>query len=158
MILATHALTGAVIGKNVESPFLVIIISFIVHYLMDSLRHGEYFDSRFAKLKDTWWRVALDLSIPIITLSTFAYFENPGPLEMRNILLGSFFSMLPDGFTLIFWKYPRNSLLSQIKKFHETFHRYGRFPKFSPERQWTFRNAWNDIWISLLAIIILFFC
>lgn len=156
MILSTHALTGAVIGKNIENPYLVITLALVFHYLMDSLRHGEYFDSRIANIKNTWWKVALDIVFPFAIVISYFYFNAPEHRQTGNIILGMFFSMFPDGLTLIHWKFPKNRLLKSIKKFHGICHRYDKFPQFSTERQWTLRNARNDILISLLAIGLLF--
>jgi len=155
MILATHALVGAAIGKNIENPYLVILLSLIVHFLLDSFRHGEYFDSRIATIKDTTWKILLDLSTAGIVLLFFALSAHPNFSTARNILLGAFFSMLPDFFTVLFWKF-HWKILAEIKKFHSFCHRYSRFSKFSLERQWTLRNATNDIFFSILAIFLLF--
>jgi hypothetical protein len=157
MILATHALTGAVIGKNFNNPGLIIILSLAAHFLMDALRHGEYFDSRTARVKNTAWKVALDLSAAFLTILIFIYFKNPDFETMRNIFLGMFISALPDGLTLLHWKFPVFKSLKKLKQFHDWTHYYSRFPKHSPERQWTLRNARNDILISLACIVILFF-
>jgi hypothetical protein len=155
MILATHALTGAVIGKNIESPVLIIILSLAIHFIMDGLRHGEYFDSRIATTKDTWWKVALDLSAGLLLILSAIFFQKINLTQTINVLLGTFFSMFPDLLTILYWKF-HFPLLGKIKKFHALCHRYDKFPKYSPERLWTFRNSLNDITISLLAIILLF--
>ncbi|MFZ2188597.1 MAG: hypothetical protein WAV73_03505 [Candidatus Moraniibacteriota bacterium] len=156
MILATHALTGAVIGKNIESPVLIIILSLAVHFIMDGLRHGEYFDSRVATTKDTWWKVALDLSAGLLLILSAIFFQKLSLTQTINVLLGAFFSTFPDLLTLLFYCKIRLPFLVKIKKFHALCHRYDKFPKYSPERLWTFRNSLNDIIISLLAIILLF--
>lgn len=155
MILATHALTGMVIGKNVPSPLAIIILSLVLHYIMDSFRHGEYFDSRFATLKDAAWKVMLDLSFAGSILLVYLFYTRPDLITFRNILIGSFFSMLPDLITALYWKF-KSPFLKPILKLNEFSHRYGRFPKFSPERQWSLRNAINDILISAVAIILFF--
>lgn len=155
MILATHALTGAVIGKNVDDPFLIIFFSLAIHYVMDSFRHGEYFDSRVATVEDTAWKVISDLSFAgIILLIYFAYLE-PDFHTFINVLIGAFFSMFPDLLSILYWKF-RFRIFYLLMEFHAFAHRYGRFPKFSPERQWTPRNALNDILISTIMIILLF--
>ena len=155
MILTTHALTGAVIGKNIGNPWIVVILSLVVHFIMDGFRHGEYFDSRTATIKDTAWKIILDLSFSGIIILGFLFFYKPAFQITRNILLGSFFSMFPDLLTVLFWKF-KWDILGKIKDFHVFCHRYSRFPKFSKERQWTLRNATNDILFSLLAIIFIF--
>jgi hypothetical protein len=155
MILATHALTGAVIGKNIENPLVIIAFSLIVHFVMDGFRHGEYFDSRVATIKDTWWKIALDLFSGLAVIFSVIYFQKPSIIQAGNILLGAFSSMFPDLLTVFYWKF-HFPLLGKIKKFHALSHRYGHFPKYSQERMWTLRNSVNDIIISLSAIILLF--
>ncbi|MEI6587499.1 MAG: hypothetical protein WCO05_00965 [Candidatus Moraniibacteriota bacterium] len=156
MILVTHALTGAAIGKNIENPFLIIILSLAIHFIMDGLRHGEYFDDRIASIKTTWWKVTLDLFSGFLIILSALYFQKANFEQVRNILLGSFFSMFPDLLTLLFYCKIRLPFLAKIKKFHSLSHRYDRFPKYSKERMWTLRNSINDLAISLLATILLF--
>lgn len=154
MILTTHALTGAVIGKNINNPWVVIALSLIVHYLMDGIRHAEYFDDRIARIKDTWWKVAIDLLIGSLIICLSVLITAPDEQTIRNMVLGAFFSILPDGLTLIYW-FSGKKFLTGIKAFHSLAHRYDRNPKHSPERQWNLRNARNDIIISAIAIILL---
>ncbi|MFZ2192949.1 MAG: hypothetical protein WAV31_01785 [Candidatus Moraniibacteriota bacterium] len=155
MILTTHALTGAVIGKNISNPWIIIILSLIIHFIMDSFRHGEYFDSRTATIKDTAWKIILDLSFSGVIILSFLFFYKPDFHITRNVLLGSFFSIFPDLLTVLFWKF-KWSFLGRIKNFHAFCHRYSRFPAFSHERQWTLRNALNDILLSLIALVFIF--
>ena len=155
MILTTHALTGAVIGKYVKDPWLVVLISLVVHYAMDSIRHAEYFDDRIAKLKDTWWKVALDLLIPFSIIYFYIFSSQLDYKTAENIILGSFFSVLPDGLTLVYW-FSGKKYFVRIKEFHSWAHRYNKCPKHSPERQWSLRNATNDIIISAVAVLLLF--
>jgi hypothetical protein len=155
MILSTHALVGAAIGKNISNPWLIVALSLVVHFILDSFRHGEYFDSRTATIKSASWKVLLDLSLGGAIILFFILSTHSDFLITRNILLGAFFSMFPDLLTIIFWKF-KWKILDHIKKFHSFAHRYSRFPKFSPQRQWTLRNATNDILFSAIAILLLF--
>jgi hypothetical protein len=154
MILTTHALSGAVIGKNVGNPYLVILLSIIVHFAMDQLRHGEYVEvfSKNTSIKNSGWKVLLDFSTGAILIGTFLFFSSDN-LNIFNVLLGSFFSILPDFITALYWKF-RWKILEKYYKFHSGIHKYSRF---APEREWTFRNARNDILISFIAIILLLF-
>lgn len=156
MILTTHALTGAVIGKNIENPFIIIVLSLIIHYLMDTLRHGEYLD-RNSTTKETLWKVFLDISIGLTTIGLILYISyifNPlNDFNIFNILLGSFFSMFPDLLTFLYWKV-NVKFLKKIFDFHAWMH---KFPPFSPERNWTIKNSINDILISIIAIALLLF-
>jgi hypothetical protein len=155
MILTTHALAGAVIGKNIQNPWIIILASLTVHYFLDGFRHGEYFDERVATVKNTWWKVALDLAVGFFIIIAFLIIKHPKTTEIINILLGSFFSLLPDFVTLMHWTFKKNKTLAKIKSFHAWAHRYSKFPKHSKERQWTLRNAANDILISATAILLL---
>lgn len=155
MILATHALVGAAIGKNINNPWMIIALSLAFHFIMDGFRHGEYFDDRIATLRTTWWKVALDLALGLLIIFSTIYWQKSSIIQTRNILLGAFTSMFPDLLTVLYWKF-HFKFLEKIKKFHAIFHRYGRFPKYGKERQWTLRNAFNDLLFSLIAIILLF--
>jgi hypothetical protein len=155
MILATHALTGAVIGKNVADPWMIVLFALAVHFTMDSFRHGEYvesFDSN-TTVKDTWWKILLDLSLAGSILIFWIWSQEIGLPTFQNVALGIFFSLLPDGLTVLFWKF-KLSWLAPVYRFHDFVH---RSTHFSQERAWTLRNARNDIFISALAIIILFY-
>jgi len=156
MILTTHALTGAVIGKTINSVPLIILLSIVIHYTMDSFRHAEYFDDRIATVKSTWWKIALDILTGLIIIFLYIYYAQPSFIIIRNILLGTFISMFPDLLTVLHWKFKKIPILPQIKKFHSWAHRYSKFPKYGSERQWNLRNARNDILISSAAITILF--
>jgi hypothetical protein len=157
MILTTHALTGAVIGKYIDNPAIIIATSLGIHFMMDTLRHGEYFNSRTATIKNTWWKIAIDLTVGLSAIFLFILVKHPGVRLIQNIFIASFTSLLPDGLTLIYWKYPKIKILAIIKDFHGWAHCYGRSPRFSPERQWTWRNAVNDIVISAVALFSLIF-
>jgi hypothetical protein len=155
MILATHALIGAAIGKNIDNPLIIITLSLVLHFTMDSFRHGEYFDSRTASIKTAWWKVALDLASGLFIIFLAIYLQKPSIIQTRNILLGAFTSMFPDLLTVLYWKF-HSKFLEKIKKFHAFCHRYDRFPQYGKERQWTLRNVVNDLLFSIIAIILLF--
>lgn len=149
MILSTHALVGAVIGKNISNPWLIIIVSIAFHFLIDTFRHGEYLDQK-SKWTD-FWKVAVDIVIGGLIIVIIAHFSNFSKIEMRNVSIGVFFSMFPDFLTLLNWKLGVKSL-RKYYDFHGQLHKY---PRFSPERIFNLRNATNDIAISVIAIIFL---
>lgn len=155
MILTTHALTGAALGKNIDSLLILVPAALVLHYVLDGLRHGEYFDIRSASFKEKFWKISLDIFSASVLTFFLAYFFVTAAETAQNILIGSFFSLLPDGLTLLLWTlFPRSKILKKIKLFHERAHRYRKFPKHSPERQWTWRNTRNDIFASATAITI----
>jgi len=148
MLLTTHALTGAVIGKNLNNPYAIVAISIAVHFILDTFRHGEYLNP-----KSKWnefWKVAIDLAIAASLIGLVIIFFSD-PTQVKNILLGSFFAMLPDFLTLLYWK-----LNFKFLKFYYDFHGWlHRHEQFSKETEFTLRNAANDIIVSILMIAIL---
>ncbi|MDD3498381.1 MAG: hypothetical protein PHH24_02665 [Candidatus Moranbacteria bacterium] len=157
MILTTHALTGAVIGKNLDGPYLIIIVSIAIHYLMDTLRHGEYLNNK-SSTKETLWKVFLDIFAGLTIIALILYYNyntsnNLNSFNISNISLGVFFSMFPDFLTFLYWKM-NFKFLKKLYDFHTWIHKY---PPFSPQRAWNFQNSINDIFISATAIVLLLF-
>lgn len=155
MILVTHELVGAAIGEKIHNPWLIVIFSLAMHFVLDTFRHGEYvesFDSLVA-FKNTWRKVVLDFLTGMVIIIIYLVIRKPDAFIVKNICLGVFFSVIPDFITFIYWKY-RFALLEKYYAFHSKFlHSY--LPGV-PERAWNLQNAANDIIISLIAIIILF--
>ena len=156
MILSTHALVGAAIGKNIPNPWFIIPISICVHYLLDGLRHGEYLDIRRDQFKDMYWKVLIDLSIGYGLVAAYAISFNLDTTAIFNVGLGTLISQLSDLLTLFHRYLPKNKLLGIFRDIHGWAHRYDRNPKYSPERQWTLRNTVNDMLVFVLALVILF--
>ena len=152
MILATHALTGAALGKYVGKTWILILLSIILHYALDTFRHGEYLD-RHSKTKEAAWKVAIDAGAGAILIFIIFFSAKLSLPVLRNMLIGAFFSMLPDLLTFLYWK-GGVKFLKKPFEFHAWVHPY---PPFSKERDWNLRNARNDIIISAVAIILLLF-
>lgn len=154
MTSTVHILTGAVIGKNIESPYLVITISIALHFLMDHLRHGEYVEvfDKNTSVKKSGWKVLLDIILGLSIILLFIHLKKLETWQTKNIIVGIFFSTLPDIITFLYWKF-RWKFLEKYYAFHSWCHKY---PRFSKEREWNWRNSFNDIIISLLAISLLF--
>jgi hypothetical protein len=151
MTLVTHELVGAAIGAKIHNPWLIIIFSLAMHFVLDTFQHGEYaesFDSKVA-FKNTWWKVALDFFAGIIVIIVYLLIKRPDVFAIKNIFIGVFFSIIPDFITLIYWKY-RSAFLKKYYAFHSKF-LHSCLPG-SKERLWNFRNAINDIIISAIAI------
>lgn len=97
MILTTHALVGAALGKNIDNLWILIPVSIIVHFILDTFRHGEYIETSDKKMtfRNTWWKVCLDISATLIFLALFLIFGKLSPTQSRNVLIGSFFQLFP---------------------------------------------------------------
>ena len=152
MILTTHILSGAVLGANVQNPYAVAGLAVAMHFALDLLPHGDYLDKK-SKLRE-FWKVALDLAIGLGTVAAILFFRGEtSTANLQNITIGIFFSLLPDGTTLLYWKMGVK-FLKPIYVFHQKLH---RAPDFSPKRQFRLKNNFFDILISLISLISLIF-
>lgn len=144
MILATHALVGAAIGKNIGNPLVIIPVSLAAHYTLDTIRHGDYIENA-SDLKKNSWKVFLDLLIGFSIIFSIIYIKDFNQAEVKNILLGMFFSLLPDLLTFLFWKSSLR-ILGVPYRFHVWIHEY-----FQPEEtNFSVKNALNDIFFRRL--------
>lgn len=153
MILITHSLVGAALGKNIGNPWIVAVIAIPLHYILDAFRHGEYVETMDSKtsIKNTWWKILLDFLGAITIPFLIADFKHFSISTLESMFVGMFFSTIPDAITVLYWKF-RTPFLQKIYRFHAWCH---RFPRLSKEREWNFRNARNDIIFSVLAILLL---
>ncbi len=154
MILATHILTGTLIGAKIKNPFAIIAVSIIVHYLLDVIPHGEYLNrkSKFAK---TWWKVTLDIFLGLF-LSGIILFSQGWIFEkamLGRIILAIFFSLLPDLTTLIYML-SKEKVLKSLYRFNQWVHGYDD-NSTSPE--FTFKNFHYEFAINLIALVLLIF-
>ncbi len=151
MILSTHALVGATLGKEIDNAWILIPLSIVVHFFLDSFRHGEYLD-RNSKFKKVWWKATIDVILALCVITLFIYINRFNVLKIKTIILGVFFSLFPDFLTLLYWEL-NFKFLERISRFHNWIHKY---PPFAKEREWNLRNGLNDILISAVSIAILF--
>lgn len=150
MILTTHILSGAVLGANVKNPYAVAGLAVALHFALDLLPHGDYLNKKSSLWE--FWKVALDLAIGFsIVAAIFLHQGFASTADLRNIIIGIFFSLLPDGTTFLYWRMGMK-FLKPIKIFHEKLHRY---PEFSPESEFRLKNNLWDILISLISLITL---
>jgi len=153
MILTTHALIGAAIGKNIDNPWLVMALAFSTHFLLDSFRHGEYLDASKKQTMRDWMHVAMDIAFGMSIVFLSLALSEFNMKVIFNTLLGSFFGALPDLLSLLYVKF--NFRITKI--FADFAMRVHPYPMGSPETLWTLRNAVNDIIFSLIAIFLLFY-
>ncbi|OGI25765.1 MAG: hypothetical protein A3J76_00885 [Candidatus Moranbacteria bacterium RBG_13_45_13] len=150
MILTTHILSGALVGAEIKNPFYVAIVSVMLHFLIDLFPHGDYLNKK-SRLWE-FWKVAVDLAVGLGIVFAIIFFRNStgNTTLLANIGIGIFFSLLPDGTTLLYMigmKY-----FKPIYNFHQKLH---LAPDFSPEREFRLKNNLWDILISLISLYFL---
>lgn len=151
MVLTTHALTGAALGKYVRDPLILIPLAIITHFTLDTFRHGEYLN-RNSTVVNTWWKVAIDLAIGNGIILAYTLTQHPPAEIITPMLIGTFFSMFPDLLTVLYWKLGFR-FLKKLFNFHAWVHPY---PKGDLRYDWTLRNAINDIVFCSIAIVLIF--
>ncbi|EKE20092.1 MAG: hypothetical protein ACD_8C00056G0017 [uncultured bacterium] len=151
MILTTHALVGAALGKYVSNPWIITLIAIPLHYFLDTFRHGEYLGQK-SKMKEVVGKVAFDIFSGLLIVLFYIFFSHPTVPLVKTILFGAFISMFPDFITFLHWKMGV-PYLAKIYQFHQWVH---KFQRGSKERAWTLRNTTNDIIFSAIAILLLF--
>jgi hypothetical protein len=152
VILTTHILSGAVLGREINNPYAVAGLAIAVHFALDLLPHGDYLNKK-SKLRE-FWKVALDLAIGLGAVAAILFFRD-GALtaNIQNIAIGIFFSLLPDGTTFLYWKMGMK-FLKPVYDFHQKLHLI-HYPDFAPERRFKLKNNLFDILISLVSLITL---
>ncbi|MCX6762927.1 MAG: hypothetical protein NT093_04070 [Candidatus Moranbacteria bacterium] len=152
MTLATHIITGTVIGTKLNNPLAIASAAIVFHFLLDALPHGDYVNEK-STLRD-WWKEAISLSIGLsVAFFSIAAHGIPEWAILKNILIAIFFSLLPDA-THFMYRFMKMNFLRPIKNFHESLHYY---PNGSPQREFRLKNEYWEIGIALISVLILLF-
>jgi len=135
MILASHAIIGAALGRISPSPILSLFLGLLSHYTADAIPHWEYnvpslsgantLPHNKEKKKS---RFTLDTSLAILDLIlgillAFALFKNDIGESGRflSIAAGIAGGVLPDGFQFLYLFFKREPLTTH-QKFHDAIH------------------------------------
>lgn len=152
MILTTHALTGAAIGKYINNPLAIAGFSIVLHYTMDILKHGDYYEEK-RTLFQGFAKEFSDLLIAGALIFLICYIDKSSKSEIYLMLWGAGWSLLPDLLTLIYDKF-NIKLLAPAYKLNRWIH---NLFYTDAERAWNLKNLTNDFIISGTAIILLLF-
>ena len=106
MILAIHAITGAVLASESQNIWAAAVIGLVSHYFLDSIPHIEYKiqdiqHGNFRSAIKEFITVFIDLATALLVIIFFVY--NFSYHQIILTLTGAFFAILPDG--LVFWDY-----------------------------------------------------
>jgi len=162
MIITPHLIVGAAIGAKTHNLGLIIILGLLSHWIMDKIPHWDYsisenieFFRKTRKVKyllKPFLKLSLDALIGLIFVFFITY-KNIRSSEMPYIVIGVFFSTLPD-ITLF------SSLLFTSEKFSQkyfAFHKkYLHFKHKEKEGKLTFLGLTTEIIIVLIAIALFF--
>lgn len=93
MLSTAHLVTGAVIGKYVNDPWQIFILSVMMHFVLDMLPH---WDPKFVKNRSWFLKGSIDLLIGFL----LCFWLLGGSLN-ANTMLGMLSSILPDVMTMM---------------------------------------------------------
>jgi len=147
MLLTPHILTGAVIITKVQNPILGLILAFLSHYFLDLFPQKEY---SISNIKGRNWKSSLldflkvfsDIFLGLVAIFLITDYS-------CLILIAVFLSILPDGFSFLYFVFPKNRLLKKHWKLHTAINLIWD-NKISPS--W---GVFSQVIVSLTAIIFL---
>jgi hypothetical protein len=124
MLLATHSIVGAFIGKEIDYPPLAFLFGIISHILLDAIPHADGPDDKPGQ-KETdpisfaqYALVAVDIAVGLIV---FIYLNSEEELS-SSAIWGAIGSILPDALDNVpFYSGKLRSIFSPMKLFHQ-FH------------------------------------
>ncbi len=152
MILLVHILFGAAIGSIIINTPLAIFLAFLSHYFLDLFPHIEY-NIEISNKKQ--WGEKL-WSITKIAIDFFSGLLLIFLLSKNNstIYICAFFSIIPDGLTVLSNYFPNKFLMFHYKLHTKVIH-FLKYKKISPGRADIFGRILSQILILILSIIIL---
>ncbi|MEK7507979.1 MAG: hypothetical protein AAB602_02760 [Patescibacteria group bacterium] len=135
MILASHAIIGAAVGRLFPlSPFYGFLAGLLSHYAMDAIPHWEYTLPSISKRKKLGSGnvlvrevifTGIDFAVGIA--AAFAIFpiglEDPGILSISFGIIGGVF---PDALQFLYFFY-KGEPIRMHQKFHDTIHASRKF-------------------------------
>lgn len=148
MILLPHMLAGAALANLWPNNYWVILLALISHFLMDVIPHWEYLDIGFS-IKKAIPKIVLDLFVGLLLVYFSAGFS-------WWVLMSVFFSLLPDGFILLYAL--RKS--SRYLRVYFDFNHYWHFILWSAEKQKQMWFGWkilSQAAVIVISIIIILF-
>jgi len=143
MILTPHIIVGAVIGAKIKKPFLIIILGFLSHFILDAIVHWDY-PMRLSN-------VLIDVLIGILIVFLVARKKNIlNRHYVPYIILGIFASLLPD---FLWWinAFVNNELLNNYTDLHHGIHYLNE-----KEGVITFLGLFSQVVVVIISLLLLF--
>lgn len=136
MLLMSHTAMGILISAVTSNPILGSAISFMSHYVLDTVPHeskeelfyvpphrDEWSDEIKNKLHNRKKTSVIDLLFSILLIAVYVFYSNLLNLTQITMLLTViFFSILPDILTIIYLRYPVK-VLSKHYDLHYKIHK-----------------------------------
>ncbi|MDD5731335.1 MAG: hypothetical protein PHU42_00335 [Patescibacteria group bacterium] len=127
MVISSHFLAGAAIGKATGNPILAVVFGFALHFIMDLVPHWNYGYKHLKKIK-TLILVLLDPFLAFALFVTIGILRGYNSATWIAAFLGGAACALPDLIELII-RILKIKPLSFFLKFHRNVHWFDEKPK-----------------------------
>lgn len=120
MYVFVHVCLGALIGILTGNYIATAALSFLSHFVLDSILHWQYFFASKSYQKGAVYSVLSDLFISLVMIFLIAKITDPS--LHRLIIVGAAFSALPDLDDVIFFFLPkdkRNRIISAMQRYQD---------------------------------------
>jgi len=120
-----HVLFGCLLGKNLDSISLIIVLAFLSHFLLDLMPHwdGTFNKDKFSKTgKANITKRDFFIHIADMVLAALMLILVYNSFESKRIIFGAIFSLLPDLIKVgYFTPIRKNKWYMQYLKLHAFF-------------------------------------
>ena len=123
MLMAVHAGAGAVIGELSQTAFSAFTLSFLLHFLMDFIPHGDHaiVENHFQKKNriPTYTFILSDLIVSLVFILALSFSQVS--FNKTLVLWGVFGGILPD-FLVAIYQVTKVRFLKGFNDFHYFVH------------------------------------
>lgn len=152
MLLVAHILAGAAIGYKVHNYWLVFILSFISHFIMDAIPHREYdVESLKNGLNRKSFGDFLQVLTDLIIGTGLVLWLTWDSSFITYVMIGMLAAVVPDLLTFFYWQ-TKTPYLKALTDFH----RYTIHPKNNKNTPLIWGIS-SQIIVAVLAFIGLLF-
>lgn len=145
MLLAAHAISGGVIGEELNNPYLAFLAGFVFHFFLDFIPHMDFIVRR----KWDWKQYLFVGSDSIIGILIILYFIHPQYSLNNPFWWGIFGGILPDLLDNVpFWQkaFRKTKFGHVLNQMHTKYHHSNAGP---------FWGILTQVGVIALSLIIL---
>ncbi|HRY60056.1 MAG TPA: hypothetical protein P5096_01615 [Patescibacteria group bacterium] len=127
MVISSHFIAGAALGKATGNPILAVVFGFVLHFVMDLVPHWNYGYKHLKKVK-TLLLVLMDPLLAFALYLTIGLIRGYSASTWLVTFLGGFFCALPDLIEFFIRVFNIKPLIFFLK-FHRAVHWFDPHPE-----------------------------
>ena len=128
MYLTVHAVAGALIGNQINNPYLAFILGFASHFILDRIPHKdpaspEDFLNSSLKLskKMKQFIAVMIIDVSLVAFFTLLFFRRDIVIYPNPVAAGIIGAILPDAIAGLYFL-TNNKYLAKFQRIHEKIH------------------------------------